>query len=1008
MARLVVRKGPYRSHLRFYTDETFLDSHAFKTSYQALLDEMDLDREGRAIVGAMVYVEEKSKVEYAANILLPPDLYRAVAAKDAERVLAFKATNEQLLAGLLLHRGGVVEMSAGEGKTISAAFPAVMQAVSGRAVHIITANDYLALRDAELLEPVYESLGISVRAVLGHMSDAERRDAYRAGIVYGTVRELGFDFLRDNLKYGQQEMVQGRLEVAIVDEADQALIDESSTPLIISGGARGGARSVHKIRTAVEEMASLQSDTISKVEGDSRRPGIGAGERRSLLAKLLLADPRDDLLGRALARNGGLLKQVRSKAIAAAEGEEPHASLLEDLYYHVDLDYEVVTLTDRGRELLETRLGPVFDTTALETEIERTEADNTVPLDRRRKSADGLQRRLSRQQGQSNQVHQSLRAHLLLRKDEDYVVSGGEIVLVDPITGRARPDSRYQHGLQAALEAKEGVAVHTESEVLARISVQGYMRQYESIAGMTGTALDSEDEFRNMYGLKVKAVPPTHGTRRVDLPTRLYGSRRDKLDAVLDQVRLCRRVGRPVLVGTLTVEQSEEISALLTRHGIEHRVLNAVTNADEAQIVRAAGRSGAVTVATNMAGRGTDIVLDVGLDAGIVKRYLELVEDLLTEGGDQVEIKCGSAEEADVLEAALASRDRQATISIERTGVDMVASLANGLRKKSADDDAPASIVPQKGKISTELRPLSLEFGLGLAVIATEMNDSSRIDRQLRGRGGRQGGFGSSRLILSREDKGLALQSLAAGSRELSSDSSGRAFKESRATQRRLDRIQSRMELEDETGRAAMADYHRVLEEQTLAHYRARLEIIHSGSFHVACVEFMKQRAHRLVTGYFPPASSWDYANRFDEMAEEVWLDYGVDCRPLWGLGIDGMAAELAGLMANRLEQARAATGEHRYDVIEKVSFLQTADELWRDHLAYLDELMIGTMLCSPGHRTAVAEYHFHCIDAYRRYEREVVDRFLPRLLRVDTAEEAATSIASEGGLVEDLHEILV
>jgi preprotein translocase subunit SecA len=595
-----------------------------------------------------------------------------------------------------------------------------------------------------------------------------------------------------------------------------------------------------------------------------------------------------------------------------------------------------------------------------------------------------------------------------LRKDEDYVISGGDIVLVDPITGRARPDSRYQHGLQAALEAKEGVAVRTESEVLAQISVQGYVRQYSSIAGMTGTALGSEDEFRNIYGIRVTAVPPTHGSRRVDLPTRLYGSRRDKLDAVLDQVRLCHRVGRPVLVGTVTVEQSEEISALLSLHGIEHRVLNAVTNADEAQIVRAAGRSGAVTVATNMAGRGTDIVLESGLDTGIVQRFVELVEELLTEGGGQIAIKCGSAEEADMLEGTLASRDRPLNIAIERKDVVIVASFSNELRRESADIDDHANIVPQTGKVKMGPRPLSLEFGLGLAVIATEMNDSGRIDRQLRGRGGRQAGFGSSRFILSREDKGLALQSHAAESRDRPPDSSGRAFKESRANQRRLDRIQSRMELEDETGRAAMADYHRVLEEQTLNHYRARLAIIDSGSFHVACVEFIRQAAHRIVTRYYPPASSWDYANRFDGMAEEAWLDYGVDCRPLRGLGIDDMPAELADLMADRLEQARAATGEQRYDVIEKVSFLQTADELWRDHLVYLDELMVGTMLCSPGHRTAVAEYHFCCLDAYRRYEREVIDRFLPRLLRVDTAEDAATSIASEGGLVEDLHEILV
>ena len=304
-----------------------------------------------------------------------------------------------------------------------------------------------------------------------------------------------------------------------------------------------------------------------------------------------------------------------------------------------------------------------------------------------------------------NQVYQSLRAHLLLGRDEDYVVDDGEVVLVDRLTGRRRPDSRYQHGLQAAIEAKEGVTVHAESEVMGQISVQGYMRQYRSVAGITGTARASEDEFRRAYGLRVTAVPPTHRSRRVDLPPDLFRSRRDKLQAVVDEVKLCRWVGRPVLVGTLTVEQSEEISRLLTGHGVEHRVLNAVTNADEARTVREAGGRGAVTVATNMAGRGTDIVLEPGLNAGITRRYVELAAELLAAGAERVALECSTAEEAGILEEALGTDDGLAGARTRHAGGTATLLTVRPARRPAAREGAPIQTFPPRGKGLLALRP---------------------------------------------------------------------------------------------------------------------------------------------------------------------------------------------------------------------------------------------------------------------------------------------------------------
>ena len=333
VASRIVASGPYRSHVGYYTDDAFLDSPEFHGSLGPLLREFELDPEGRAIVAAMVCVEEKSKVTYTGHILLSARPYRAMAAKDLEGALAFRATDEQLLAGLLLYEGRIVEMNAGEGKTIAAAFPAVMHVASGRRVHVITANDYLASRDAEWLAPVYESLGVTVRAVLGHMSDPERREAYEADVVYGTVRELGFDFLRDNLRFSRRDMVQGTLDVAIVDEADQVLIDESHTPLIISGGATGNLRALHKTKAAVEELAALQGAIVSALETDLRLPGYRRGPPKRPAGATSPCRPpqrapaRAARTGRQAARSGALHGPLRSIARWPTRGPDRRAVL---------------------------------------------------------------------------------------------------------------------------------------------------------------------------------------------------------------------------------------------------------------------------------------------------------------------------------------------------------------------------------------------------------------------------------------------------------------------------------------------------------------------------------------------------------------------------------------------------------------------------------------------------------------------------------------------------------
>ena len=987
LAREVVEAAPYRTQIGYYTDEGFVDSPRFAASLQPLMDRMGLDPDERTVVATIVYVFEKSKVAYGSQIMLSSEFYRAVEALSPQGDLAFRVTDEQLMAGLLLYRGSIVEMNAGEGKTVAGAFPATMHALMGRPVHVITANDYLASRDAEWLAPVYESLGLTVGAVLGHMSDEERRKTYQAQIVYGTLREFGFDFLRDNLRLSPDEMVQRELDVAIVDEADQALVDEARTPLIISGKPRVSRRAVRRANSAVCELIGRQAELVSDLETKLRQSRPTAGEDRTLLARLVLADPESGELVRWLAADRALRRRVRV-IVASCDADGSAPSIEAGLYYTVDPRRETVTLTDMGQALIERHLGPTLDLSPSEPQLGRPEPEqDRMSLRERRRAADKLSRQIFRRSNLMNQVHQMLRAHLLLRRDVDYIVIDGEIVLIDAVTGRRRLDSMFLHGLHTALEAKEGLPLRPESEVLAQVSIQGYAKRYRHLSGMTGTALSASDEFRRSYGLHVQAVPPSNRFVRTDYPTRVFEKRRDKLAALLQEIRLCRRVGRPVLVGTVTVEQSSEISRMLHGHRIEHSLLNAVNSAGEAQIVRSAGSFGAVTVATNMAGRGTDIILEPGLNGRIVEGYVGLVEETLSNGAGDVALECSTRQEADVIEQSVRS--------------------AGGLSVARAKGGGRSEVVVRSERpLGKRGARVTIEFGLGLYVVGTEMNESGRINDQLRGRGGRQGEFGSTRFILSLEDRALFLGSGShpSGSREWRKDRAGLAFLEGQRTERRLGERLALTEMEDELARLTTWEFNRVVERQTMTYYRARGEVIDAGSLHGTCVDFARDAARRLVERHLPEAAVASYASRFHALAEELELDYGTDLWPLWGLGVEGLRHRVQDLVVAKLEETKARCRVPDFDEAEKLLLVQTADELWTDHLSRLQDMMVSAHLCGYSYRRAAAEYAFQCEEEYRRFTEAVIDTFIPRLVayRQSPAREPVLE------LVDDLQEILI
>jgi preprotein translocase subunit SecA len=983
MARQLLESVECRSVMNVFAGEAPSPFEEFVLVLAPLLADMNLTMDEETIVSAIAYVVGAGGGRSWAHVSLSAEFYQALSAEDQQQVLRFQPTDEQLLAGALLYQGLVVEMNAGEGKTIAAAFPAVLHALKRQAVHIITANDYLASRDADLLGPVYESLGISVGAVLGYMSDAEKRHQYQQDIVYGTLREFGFDFLRDNLRPSSDERLQRVLGAAIVDEADHALIDEAGVPLIISGSPTAMTRGIAKIKRGVEEMIVLQREAVRDLEEWISRVDRPMKELYRPLAKLLLADPESELTRKMLKE-----KSVSYKRVQALLDEEPYPSdegLAQGLWYTVDARLHAVSLTPKGQDFLESRLGPLFDTGDLEDRLDRMLINREAPLEARRTASVRLDRELARKYSRATQVHQMLRASLVFKKNVDYVVTEGEVVLVDPLTGRKRPDSRYQRGLQSALEAKEGVIAHPEHEAVAQISVQGFVKQYQQVAGITGTAVSAQEEFRRGYGLDVVAVPPSRLARRVDLAPRLYTSRREKLAALVDEAKLCQQVGRPVLIGTLTIGQSEEISQLLTQQSVSHNLLNAVNDDYEAQIIRDAGAFGAVTVATNMAGRGTDIVLQPGLNERVSRGYCELVRRLIEQGVGEVVLRAYSQEEAAILWSDLLRLDSFVLQREPRPGrTDIVVSWSGG---------------------GTKCGGVTLDFGLGLYVIGTEMNDSRRVDLQLKGRGGRQGEFGASRFFLSLEDEFylFRLDNNARLARETTVDASPHSYIEGKELNRQLGKIQTIVEQDQEAQRDALQQPAHCTDAQTLFYYQVRRDVMQVEGFHQSCQEFLREQARTLVRDHL---ANTDDAWR-DGLAEQVWIDYQVDCASLWGFELNDLAEELGELLVAGLEERRSLFGDRAFRELERLLFLQTGDELWREQMADLQDAMLSAQLSSYGHPAAVAEYAKRTSEAYGHFREQVVDTFLPRLMTFPV-ETDTTGPQVDRELPEEIAKILV
>jgi preprotein translocase subunit SecA len=737
----------------------------------------------------------------------------AVVREGSQRALGMRHFDVQLIGGMVLNAGKIAEMRTGEGKTLVATLPTYLNAITGKGVHVVTVNDYLAKRDAEWMGKLYKFLGLSVGINLSQMPHDAKQQAYAADITYGTNNEYGFDYLRDNMVFSKEERVQRPLSYALVDEVDSILIDEARTPLIISGQAE------HSI------------DLYNQI-------------------------------------NAVALQLVRQKE-EDGEGD-----------YWVDEKGQTVTLSEAGHEHAEAILE---QSGLLPAGSSLYEASNITLV---------------------HHMYASLRAQNLFNKDQHYVVRDGEIIIVDEFSGRMMPGRRWSDGLHQAVEAKEGVAIQKENQTLASITFQNYFRMYEKLSGMTGTADTEAYEFNQIYGLETVVIPTHRPMQRIDAMDKVYRTAAEKYNAVIEDIKLCQAKGQPVLVGTTSIENSELISNLLTKAKLEHNVLNAKQHEREAHIVAEAGRPGVITIATNMAGRGTDIVL----------------------GGNP--------------EAAIAE--------------------VNADEKLSETEKAAKAA---KLKVEWQQRHDAVLAAGGLHIIGTERHESRRVDNQLRGRSGRQGDPGSSRFYLSLDDQLLRIFSgerVSAIMARLNMPE-GEAIEHSMVT-RAIENAQRKVEGRNFDIRKQLLEFDDVSNDQRKVIYEQRNELLEAVDVGETIAAMRHDVLNTIIAAHIPPGSveeQWDVVGLERNLSEDTgltlpiaqWLEENPD------LHEETLRERIFEAADSSYAEKESLAGNENMRNFERSVMLQSLDNHWREHLAALDHLRQGIHLRSYAQKNPKQEY---------------------------------------------------
>jgi preprotein translocase subunit SecA len=802
----------------------------------------------------------------ALDELLPEAF--AVCREAARRAVGMRHFDVQLVGGMVLHTGKIAEMATGEGKTLVATLPAYLNALPGRGVHIVTVNDYLAKRDAQWMGPIYQALGLSVGVIqheasflydstyvtpdirLSALRPCTRPEAYLADITYGTNNEFGFDYLRDNMRFTREELVQRELHYAIVDEVDSILIDEARTPLIISGPAEESTELYYKIDRIIPKLrraATIVEGKLSEVEEQ---------------------------------KEGDFIVDEKSKAVA---------------------------LTEQGIASCERLLG----------------VDNLYDP----KHIDAL-----------HHIQQALRAHALYKRDVDYVVKDGQVIIVDEFTGRLMPGRRWSDGLHQAVEAKEGVRIERENQTLATITFQNYFRMYEKLAGMTGTAETEAEEFAKIYKLDVTVVPTNRPLIRLNNPDVVYKTAREKFNAVVEEIVRGHERGQPALVGTISIEKSEHLSKLLKKRGIKHEVLNAKYHEREAEIVAQAGREGAVTIATNMAGRGTDILL----------------------GGNP-----------DFLSKEILRK--------------------KGFDPATAPADARAAALAEARRITEPEHERVVTLG-GLHIIGTERHESRRIDNQLRGRAGRQGDPGSSRFYLSLEDDLLRIF----GSHRVQKIMDRLGMEEGEPIEHKLvtraiATAQKRVEAHNFEIRKHLLEYDDVMNKQREIVYGMRRQILEGESQAETIGEWIEDLVEATVDAYVPAGvhpEEWDVT----ALNEALYRQFDVRVpsgRYLEVTSREGLGQLVGEAVRERYTERERELGPELLRALERHEMLIVIDQQWKDHLLSIDHLKEGIGLRGYGQRDPLTEYKREAFDLFQDMAERVKSAVVERLFKVQIVREA-------------------
>ena len=776
----------------------------------------------------------------------------------------------QLIGGMVLHQGKIAEMATGEGKTLVGTLPQYLNALPGKGVHIITVNDYLAKRDSEWMGEIFKFHGLTVGVILNDMDNDKRRDAYACDIVYGTNNEFGFDYLRDNMVVDKKFMVQRGHNYAIVDEVDSVLIDEARTPLIISGAVELSEHKFDEMNPRVKRLVDAQKSLIAKIVGEAETI-LNKGDAAS---KDEIHDAGVALLRahRGFPKNKKLLKlfaEPSNKTLMQATEVEflrDNAKRMPEIddvmYFAIDEKAHSIDLTEKGREFLTTANEDkdFFVLPDMGTEIAQIENDSALSEADKIAKKDALGELYSLRSDRIHTVQQLLRAYSLYENDVEYVVQDNKVMIVDEFTGRVLPGRRYSEGLHQAIEAKEGVHVEKDTQTLATVTLQNYFRLYKKLAGMTGTAETEAGEFLDIYKLDVVVIPTNVECIRDDMNDVVYKTKREKYNAVIAEIEKMKQIGRPVLVGTTSVEVSETISRMLKRKQIPHEVLNAKQHQREAQIVQNAGLKGAVTIATNMAGRGTDIKLGPGVG----------------------------------------------------------------------------------------------ELG-GLHIIGTERHEARRIDRQLRGRAGRQGDPGSSKFFLALEDDLMRLFGSERISRvmEKIGIEEGEAIEHSMITSS-VERAQKKVEENNFGIRKRLLEYDNVMNQQREVIYDRRRQALMGERIKDEIFDMAATYVENTVKKYYPDG---DYDGLRDEIQRTFTVLMDLSPEEFQKLGEKGLEEYIINLVKENYARKEEKYGIDLIAQIERFAMLTVIDDKWKEHLREMDDLKEGINFRAYGQKDPLIEY---------------------------------------------------